>query len=247
MKKSVTLICTLLLALTGFAQNGALIKMKLSSDKTNISGNMLVYHSAVGSRSEMTMQMAQLPTGMSFVSMMKYSEPDKVILLNEKNKTYSESRIGDVTDNNEYTVTILGTESVKGYACTHALVTDKTGMSTEVWNTKDIADYSAYKKIYNSNPQAGSYKRDKALEDAGVDGFPVKTKMKTREGEMTMELESIEKKELAANLFEIPSDYTKTDNPAGAILPSATDIQKMSPEQRTKLKENMKKQYGIGH
>jgi hypothetical protein len=139
---------------------------------------------------------------------------------------------------------------VNGYKCVHALVTE--GKEThEVWNTKDIAEFDKYQKAFASNKNMSSSKRDKALKDAGCDGLPVKMvhKGNEREGEVTIELVKLEKKSFSKSDFEIPEGYTKNEsgtNPAGgpAGVKSQQEIMNMSPEERAKYIEGLKKQYG---
>ena len=118
--------------------------------------------------------------------------------MNDQNKTYSESNVSDASnqDNKTYSVKKLGEETVNGYKCVHALITEGTE-THEVWNTKDIADFSKYSEAFKTNKRIGSQKREQALKDAGCDGLPVKTvhKGNAQEGDMTMELVKLEKKD----------------------------------------------------
>ena len=252
MKKLFFNSVAILLSAFAVAQSGNQIEFKLTSSK-GTTGTILTKYSEYGSKVSMNMVIPQMPGGgIQMVSLMQKDKPDVTYTLNETSKTYTERKKGeskDITDNNTYTVKKIGDEKVNGYNCIHAIVSQ--GKETyDVWNTKDIADYSKYSEAMNSNEKMGSSKRQQALKDAGCDGFPVKTvhKGNEREGEMTMELVKMEKKSFSKSDFEIPADYTKSENsgtPGMAPgMKSQQEIMAMSPEDRAKYIEQMKKQYG---
>lgn len=237
------------------AQNGAAIEYKLSSNK-GATGTMKINFSEYGHTSEFHMVIPQMPGGgMTMKSMSMKSTPDVVYTINDNNKTYSEMKKSDAQaqDNKTYSVKKIGEETVNGYKCVHALITE--GNETEdVWNTKDIKEYNKYADAFNTNKRMGSEKREKALKDAGCDGFPVKFvhKGNEREGEMSMELVKMEKKNFSSSDFQLPTGYTKNDSskpgagsPSGAPqMKSQEELMKMTPEERAKYVEELKKKYG---
>ncbi|MBA3664263.1 MAG: DUF4412 domain-containing protein [Bacteroidetes bacterium] len=234
-------------AITG-AQNGAHMEYKITSSN-GTSGTVKMNYSEYGSLMDFNMVIPQMPGGgMQMKHLTQKSNPDVVYSLNDKDKTYSEQKTKEAAsdDSKTYTVKKLGEEKVNGYKCVHAMVTEGKE-SHEVWNTKDIAEYEKYSESFRSNKKLGSQKREQALKDAGCDGMPVKTvhKGNEREGDMTMELVKYEKKNFSKGDFEIPVGFTKggsSASPAG--MKSAEDIRNMTPEERTKYIEEMKKKYG---
>ena len=112
-----------------------------------------------------------------------------IIQLNEDNKTYTEKDMSNqpTNDKNTYTVTKIGDETVNGYKCIHSVITNSRGENTDMWTSKDVLFYDEYNKMAQSNPRIGSSAREKAMKDAGVDGFPVKMVTKNKEGDFTME------------------------------------------------------------
>lgn len=254
--KNIKLIALIVLFTNNsWGQTGSLIEYKFSSSK-GATGNMTIKYSEFGSRSEMNMNMPQMPGGgMSMSTLYKKDNPDVVYMINDKTKTYSESKKsnsnGSAEDNGTYTVKKIGNETINGYKCVHAQVTNGNHV-TDVWNTKDISDYNKYSEAMYSNKKMFSYKREQALKDAGCEGFPVKTvnKGNDREGDMTMELVKIEKKSFSKSDFEVPSTYTKSSSPAaGGVVPqmkSQQELINMTPEERAKYAEELKKQYGKG-
>ncbi len=251
MKKLFFNSIALLISAVSFAQSGASMEFKMTSTK-GANGTFIMKHSEYGSKVSMNMAVPQMPSGgIQMTTLMKKDNPDIIYSLNEANKTYTERKkteAKETTDNTTYTVKKIGEEKVNGYKCVHALVTQ--GKEThDVWNTKDFADYEKYAEAMSSNEKMGSNKRYKALKEAGCEGFPVKTVYKNeREGEMTMELVKMEKKNFSKSDFEIPADYKKSESNSSSTMPagmkSQQEIMAMSPEERAKYIEEMKKKYG---
>jgi hypothetical protein len=255
MKKITIVIIAVMTSVCIKAQNGAHFQFKMSSNK-GLSGTMDLNYSELGSLSEMKMTAPQLPGGeMKSKSLSKKNNPDVLYIIDDNKKTYREqkkSAPNTVKEEKEITVKKIGDETVNGYKCVHAIITEGTSI-TDVWNTKDFADYEKYSSALVPERQMGNAaKRKQALKDAGCDGLPVKTikKGNEREGEMTMELVKYEKKSFSSSDFEVPSGYTKTEAPAGGYpgmggqMKSQDEIMKMTPEERTKYIEEMKKKYG---
>jgi hypothetical protein len=255
--KNYKILPTLLFAsMISLAQNGSYFEYKVSSTN-GITGSTTIKYSEYGMTSSMNMSSPKMPGGsMTMSTLKKNDDKETLYMINDKNKTYSKSKRnsagGHHEDNNTYTVKKIGNETINGYKCVHAIVTS-SNTTSEVWNTKDIPDYAKYEEAINSNERMGSSKRQQALKDAGCEGFPVKmiNKGNEREGEMTMELVKLEKKSYSKSDFEIPAGYTESGNaaaPAGVPqMKSQDEIMKMTPEERQKYIEEMKKQYGKGH
>ncbi|MGZ3864730.1 MAG: DUF4412 domain-containing protein [Bacteroidia bacterium] len=256
MKKLTLSIATFAAAFSLSAQSGSHVQFKMTSAR-GMNGTMDVNYSEHGHLSVMKSTAPQLPGGeMVIKSLSMKSTPGVTYMIDDKNKTYREVKgsAGHKGEEKDVTVKKLGEETVGGYKCTHALVTEENGATTDMWNTKDIPDYNKYAEALNENKQMGSGKREKALKDAGCEGFPVKMsrKGKNEADGFTMELVKFEKKSFPASDFEIPAGYTKSEAPAGGGYPGAAgmgvksqeEIMKMTPEERAKYIEDMKKKYG---
>jgi hypothetical protein len=248
MKKTILFISSLCVIAAVNAQNGAHMEYKITSTK-GATGNVNVNYSEYGSATDFNMVVPQMPGGGFQNKSLSPAGSDVVYMINDKDKTYSEVKKSESNDDNKtYEVKKLGEEKVNGYKCVHALVTE--GKEThEVWNTKDIADYAKYSEGMKNNRRLGSAKREQALKDAGCDGLPVKTvhKGNEREGDMTMELVKLEKKNFSKSDFEIPAGYTKSSAggaPGAPGMKSREELMNMSPEERAKYVEEMKKKYG---
>ena len=247
MKTTLSLFLSFFIATFVYSHSGALIEYKITTS-AGYNGTIKISTSDYGSISEFNMVIPQMPGGgMMIKSLMQKNNP-LIYTINDKSKSYSEVSPTDPSNNDTktYTVKKLGEENVNGYKCIHALITEGAETS-EVWNTKDIAEFNKYAEAYKTNKRIGSAKRDQAFKAAGCDGLPVKSihKGNAREGDMTMELVKIEKKTFSKSDFDLPAGYTKTSG-AGAVsgMKSQQEIMNMSPEERAKYMDELKKQYG---
>lgn len=267
MKKTVLamLAGAALAAAPAFAQFEGEIDMRITAPGgTNGTGKVFV--SKTGSRTEMNMQTQHMPIRMT--TLMKFSNPDVMYLVNDTQRTYAEidlKKMKEQASKNQgararetWTVKKLGRETVNGYACEHLLVTHGTDAKSEQewWTTRDIAglSYDSMRGLMRRGNQ-GDEGILKALRDAGVEGFVVK--MVTREKGnptpvSTMELTKAEKRSLPASLFEIPAGYKKQEGMMGAMGVASPEAQEqmrkamenLTPEQRKQIEDMMKKQQG---
>lgn len=255
MKKLTLTIAMFAVTISVNAQSGSHSQFKLASGR-GMNGTMDLNYSEYGHTSVMKSTAPQLPGGeMIIKSLSKKSSPDVTYMIDDKNKTYREVKksAGHRGEEKDVTVKKVGDETVNEYKCVHSIVTEENGATTDMWNTKDIPDYNKYAEALSENKQMGSSKREKALKDAGCEGFPVKMSRKGKSDAdgFTMELVKFEKKSFPASDFEIPAGYTKSEGGAGAYpgaagmgVKSQDEIMKMSPEERQKYIEEMKKKYG---
>ena len=250
--QKVFFIGTMWVFTNGFSQNGAIAEFKFSSSK-GIGGNMKASFCEYGHKMEINMVNDKIPGGMMMTTIGNKKNPDVNYALNEKTKTYSEIKKQDpkkisTDDNRNYTVKKLGEETINGFRCIHFTATSDKDI-LEIWNTKDIQDYSKYREAEKLDAQTYSYTRQKAIEEAGCDGFPVKTIGKSisdKQGGVTMELVKFEKKYFLESDFSIPVGYTKSEYISPGMVPqiNAEELMKMTPEQRAKYIEEMKAKYG---
>jgi hypothetical protein len=257
MKKLLLSSVLMFAAIAASAQSGAQVDFKISSSH-GASGTIKGFYSGGNSRVEMTMTMPQMPGGgFSRTSIMKSTEPSKTYQLDDKNKTYTvnEIKVGAKDDASDYTVKLIGKDKVAGYNCIHVAVTKTSkvaaGTATEnmeFWTTKDISEYEKYAGK-GDNKYMGTSAMYEALKKQGADGFIIKSFVTdSRGGDFTMELVKIEKKDVPASLFTVPADYKLSANPTMTPGNPAQNIdiqkiQNMTPEEREKYIEEMRKQY----
>ena len=249
-----------LAAAPALAQFEGEIDMKIMGQ--GMTGMGKVFVSKAGSRTEMDMQTAQMPFHM--VTLMKFSAPDVMYLINDKAKTYSEmdlkkareSAVKATGKKEPYNAKVLGSERVLSYSTKHVLLSRPSDRSEmEVWTTKDIMglSYESMRGLMRRGAGDDDGSMMKALRDAGADGFFVKMVSREKgktEPLMTMELTKAEKRSLPASTFEIPSGYTKQEGmmgAAGVVSPEAAEqmrkaMENMTPKQRKQMEEMMKQQ-----
>ena len=212
-----------LVAAPAFGQFEGQIDMKITGQE-GMAGTGKVFVSKVGSRTEMDLESARMP--MHMTTLMKFSAPDVMYLINDKARTYTEmdtkkareqaAKMTGAKDKEAYSIKVLGSEKLLGYSTKHVLLSrpgDKSEM--EAWTTTDLLglSYESMKGLIR-RPAQDEGSMMKALKDAGAEGFFVK--MITREKGKTeplttMELTKIEKKSLPASMFEVPAGYTKQE------------------------------------
>ena len=237
-----------------FAQTGATMSYTFASD-LGVNGSLIIYAQNGNYRTEMEMKSTKLLFKLNKASIIQNSNPSHIILLNEENKTYSEKEIKHSTDSTTTTkeeclITIIGTEKVGAYNCTHVKV-QQAKVKYEMWLTKDIVDELNYFTKASDIKYAGNRQLYKALNEKNVDGFIVKTVYNEKgsaEGILTMTLDKYNKGTIADEKFKIPTGFTKT-TPTSAIMPAGmpnmTEIMKMTDEEREAYIKKMKEQFGV--
>lgn len=242
MKKLTVMLAALLIVITtASAQNGAEVSMKMTMKQGT--GNLKVYFREGSVRNETSFTTPQMTFNM--ITLVKAGNKDIVYKLDPDSKTYSEIKPGNGKSDEKCTAKVMGNETVMGYACKHVMITKQDGTTSEWWTSKDVLDYEKYSHAFD-NERSNRGAADKALKEAGAEGFPVKMIEHGKDGDVTMELVKAEKKNLDASLFEIPAGYTKSGSVSPGQQVNPADLQKMTPEERAKYIEEMKKKYGAG-
>jgi hypothetical protein len=225
-----------------------------ASGETNAAGStMRIAVAKAGTRLEVNARMPDMTV--KTVVLVREDTPDKVYQIDDSRQTYSVMDVADIrkmaaehADPDPWSVTKLGEETILGYKTQHVRVTHgQTAM--EMWNARDLMDYETYSRMQARQPGAeGLYK---ALKDAGADGVPLRSRVTGQKGvTVNMEVVRIEKKQLAASVFEIPAGYTETQGGmmGGMSGPKADELRKrmqeamkdMSPAQREAMQKAMK-------
>jgi len=210
-------------------------KMEVGSGKEGIRNISKTWHNTNASRVEMDMNIPGMGVKKN-VMLMNKNNPGVIINLDDAKKSYTEIKSPVDTSNNEkYSVEILGKEKIGIYNCTHAKVKSK-GQVFEVWTTKEIA---AYKELQRSafikNQTKGM---NNVFLSGELEGMMVKMKDASEKEAMSMELVKFEKGNFPQSMFEIPAGYTK------GMSFDPSKMQNMSQEERQKMMEELMKQYG---
>ncbi|MDB5282048.1 MAG: hypothetical protein JWO06_1123 [Bacteroidota bacterium] len=236
------------LATQGFSQ-GFYIEFKITANN-GPAGSMVTYSRDGDTRSEVTFGGQEKPSSlgkMGVISLTLKDKPNTIYTLNADKKTYSET---DVSNNDkgltaeDYEVTVIGKEKMNGYNATHVKIKiKKFSQEQDMWVSSEVPAYADFVKI--KTKYTGDAGLSKALEAKGTSGFPVRILVTQKFGTATIDLVKAEKRSNPASLFSLDG-YTKTTASAlqGSPQEMMEKIKNMSPEERQKYLEEMKKQYG---
>jgi hypothetical protein len=242
--------CLLALAAPALAQEGHM-EMKISSAQGGMGGTAHTWFAKGGSRSQIEFQTPMGP--MKMTSLTKASEPGVVYMLDDAKKTYSvfdaKAAEGKGEPSKEtFTVKPLGKDSVAGYSCEKALVTGSRGTEMEICCSKEIPAWREMRYQMARSEKRSSYW--KSLEDANVEGFPLRLRAGKGAQAITWELVKFEKTSVPTAMLEVPAGYQKVEGYgaiAGALPPEAQKqlegaMKNLTPEQRKQIEEMMKQQ-----
>lgn len=249
----------LLAAAPALAQFEGVLESKMTGP--SVAGTTKSWVSKVGVRMEMTAQVPQgqaSPGGVRTVVLHRFAEPDLSYFVNDAAKTYSvidarqlkDQTKGAAKDDETYAVKKAGKDSVAGFSCDRASVTGSKGTQFELCVSNDILGGGAWIRSMQRRSAGEGGALVKAMQDAGVEGYPVRWVTKDRDGgTMTVELVSAKRQAVPASTFEVPAGYKKSDSLLGTMSPDAERqmkeaMERMTPEQRKMLEEMMKKQKG---
>lgn len=212
MKKALISIIVAFAAILGYSETFAgkpfegVITFKITYPDSKFSESQLAMFpklmtlSIKGNKSRTDMQMS----GVNSVEITDYAEKTKVALINMMGQKYAiKQTTADIekamVDNPKPTVELLSeTKVIAGYTCKKALVTvNEDGVKTtfEAYYTSDLGSRLA-------NFDSPVYK--------DIDGVLLEFLFSAKGISMKFSATSIEKKNLPAKDFEIPSDYTLT-------------------------------------
>jgi L-rhamnose mutarotase len=140
------------------------------------------------------------------------------VFLDADNKLYSLNIIDTALINSgheNYQVTKIGNETIRGYNCTHAKLTSSFGRgitksttTMDIWTCPDVPGYAMLKKWMSA--QNVTPKMMQALDQAGCGGFLVKMSTQAKEFSYTMELIKADQNSFPASMFKIPAGYTQS-------------------------------------
>jgi hypothetical protein len=152
------------------------------------------------------------------------AEPRKSWILNERTRTYavvvadSAEREGRAGDADEWMISRTGKDTVAGLACER--VNAKRRGEEDTWEACLARDFlsSAWMRALGNDEYEGWVA---AAQRAGVDGYPVRLISLDAAGneKYRFELLKVERRRLAASLFEVPAGYRETS--AFDALPQA--------------------------
>jgi hypothetical protein len=182
----------------------------------------------------------EMPAMGMAMSVLRRHDKKAVVQLMHAQKQYMEmpdappAKGGSGHTLDDFDVKRLGKEKLIGLEAEHVkLIPKKGGPDMELWITKDLA-LGDTMKLMAQDPSFDA-SLFASMKKAGLDGYPIKIMMKQDGHTMTVETTKIEKKKLAADLFDVPKGYAKTTMPA---------MPQMGPEQMEMIRKMAEQQGG---
>lgn len=178
---------------------------------------MVLSLSGDAARLDMKVSVNPLPEPVVLSILHRAKNPRSVLLIDDRQKAYSEvslmeaGKLAGGTEKSKYTVKVLGKGDVLGFASTHVTLSrDKEFV--DAWIAVDLKDaFAVLKTLQEANPQVGEAALFRALAESGHAGLPMRCTV-IREGQrVTTEVVKVERKALAAALFETPKGYRRMD------------------------------------
>ncbi len=220
-------------------------------------GNITVTIKGLNSRMDSTMTMPGVSTPLKTTVIHRADDPNTTYLVYEATKTYQkqDSKADVDRDESKSTVKRLGKETIAGRTTEHVLVTHQgDNREMELWVDTNLISSADLERAFSAGNQSGSGSWWGALKKAGVAGVPLKTVSKGKDAydRVTTEATRVESRSVSSSLFQVPAGYTESKDGMGAISAEQQKemmksyLDKLSPQERQKVEEMMKKQAG-GH
>ncbi len=217
MKILIVCLYNLLFNLVIQAQNGLYMEYTMTAQSTSktptgiFKGGLFKSYLLpnTGSRTEMEVKMPQMPQAMKSVFIYRSDKPGTSILINEKNKTFTErEKITTPTQSPAaYSIKVIGNEKIGAYNCVHSQISRNEKVVYDLWTTKDIPGYNQMAKMLKTGENDDFPQVFDALKKQKAEGFTVKMVSPA----MTMTLSHYEQKSLPVSLFAAPADFTRLD------------------------------------
>ena len=226
----------------------AYVEFKLVAPGDGISGTTKIYCLDSSTRTEINMSSPQIPAGISQATLILKDNHQRAYVLDEKNKTYTGIDLSNTSamekDPSQYEVSVIGKEKVNGYACTHVKIKrkDSTLGGQELWVSAEIPNYKQFMNVKSKYTTEGIFK---ALRAKGVLGFIVRIIVGEKDKTMQIDLVKAELRNIDASLFSLAGyqEQMPPVAPEGApnVQEIAKKVQNMSPEERQRFIEELKK------
>jgi len=239
--KKILLILLILLSATSADSASAASKftgiMEMMLKLPNGTARVTYYFGNNVQRMDMFMQMNKIPDPLKTTVITQASRPDQAWLINHQARNYSIVNLRTAAENamlldfdSNYKLARLGKQTIKGYACDHISLTSTTE-KLELWVTRGLGDFSTFRILQSQNPRLSNTSLAKTLDEAGIEGFPVRILQHNDDGPYLMELVQIRPKALPSSVFNVPAGYRKV----------ADNQKPLDPRQKEHLKSLMEK------
>lgn len=222
-------------ALPLFAKFTGIIDMNLTLP--NGTSGITYFFGSDAQRMDMITHLDKIPEPLKTTVLTRASQPDEAVIVNHKAETYTKVNLKTAAENatfvdfdNDYTIENRGSATIKGYKCQHVKLFSASD-TIEMWLTRDIGDFQTFRLLQSQNPRLSNTVLAKKLSDEGIDGFPVKIVQDNENGQLAMEVVSVQQAPLESYEFSVPRQYTEI----------ADSRQPINRKQKQHLKDLMEK------
>jgi len=220
MKRPLSFFATLLfiiLAIPTSARAAFTGEMEMALTMPNGTSEITYLFGKSDQKMDMTMHLDRIPEPLKTTVITRSSRPDEAIIINHKAKTWSSVNLRTAAESatlldfdSNYRFSRIGNETVKGYPCEHVRLQSSTER-LDLWISRGLADFSTFRLLQSQNPRLSNTSLSKALEQNGIDGFPVRIVQNNDNGRYAMELVRVKAEQVPESAFSIPSGYQKTE------------------------------------
>lgn len=233
-----------------------------------VAGAGKIYVSRTGWRYEIEMsspEMAHATGGQSFRMCMvgKVAEPDVVYSVNDAMKTYAVINTREMRElaararggEEKFDVKKEGTDTVAGLSCQKVRISEQSGKTViRACVSREFVSGDWLRAMQGN--QQGEWLA--ALRNAGVEGYPVRLAVTTKDqpsAKTTMEITKIDRRAVPSSMFEVPAGYVQksmmenmaqSPEQARQMEDAQKQLRKamesMTPEQRKMVEEMLKRQ-----
>lgn len=242
MKRSIPLFAALfflILSIPTSARAAFTGKMDMKLTMPNGKADVTYLFGKRDQKMDMTMHLDRIPEPLKTTVITRRSRPDEAIIINHKAKTWSAVNLRTAAESatlldfdSNYRFSRIGNETIKGYPCEHVRLQSSTE-KLDLWISRGLADFSTFRLLQSQNPRLSNTSLSKALEQNGIDGFPVRIVQQNDNGRYAMELVRVKAGPVPESAFAIPAGYQKTD-------PNRVTIDKDQKQHLRQLMEKMK-------
>lgn len=225
-------------------------EIHLTFDTQGSGGDLMLLVGEKGSKVNVNVKMGQGENaGMAnMVMVMRNDDKQKIFQLDEAAKAYSVLDLEQLKKmipqeekgkaSKPYKVEKKGQEKLLGYQTTKVML-ERPGEQHTLWVSKDLDIYETYRRLQDAVPgNSQQAQMMKALEQAGVEGFPVKSVSVIQGAKTVTEVKQVKERKVTDAEVSVPQGYSKKANMLD-MLGKMGQGQMPSPEEMEELKRMM--------
>ncbi len=166
-------------------------------------------------RMDMTTKLDKIPDSLHTTVITRKSEPDLAVIVNHKAGTFKKVSLKTALEtttlvdfDDDYMIEKGKPATIQGYNCSHVTLSSTTD-TIEMWLTEDIGDFETFRLLQSQNPRLSNTVLSEKLAEEGIDGFPVRIIQKNENGQLAMEVVSVNRKTVEPDRFSVPKMYSE--------------------------------------